>query len=101
LGWEVLKNCATQFVSCEDRVAAFGMRVLGNPLSGDPAVISGESGAVGLGLLAAVEYSREKESLKEHLALNKDSVVLVINTEGDTDPVHYREVVWQGKHATI
>ncbi|WP_412841861.1 hypothetical protein, partial [Aeromonas dhakensis] len=24
--------------------------------------------------------------------------VLVINTEGDTDVAHYREVVWEGKH---
>ena len=77
------------------------MRVLGNPLSGDPAIISGESGAVGLGLLAAVEYSQERQSLKQQLALDKDSVVLIINTEGDTDPVHYREVVWQGKHPSI
>ncbi len=101
LGWEVLKNCSTQFVSCEDRVAALGMRVLGNPLTPDPAVISGESGAVGIGLLAAVHYSHDEEKLKKQLGLNEDSVVLVINTEGDTDPVHYREVVWQGKHVTV
>ncbi len=35
----------------------------------------------------------------EKLALNKDAVVLVISTEGDTDVKHYREVVWEGKHA--
>ena len=29
----------------------------------------------------------------EKLALNKDAVVLVISTEGDTDVKHYREVV--------
>lgn len=33
----------------------------------------------------------------EKLALNKDAVVLVISTEGDTDVKHYREVVWEGK----
>ncbi|MFQ9622843.1 MAG: hypothetical protein ACLR17_14655 [Enterobacteriaceae bacterium] len=26
-----MRNCATQFVSCQDAVAALGMRVLGNP----------------------------------------------------------------------
>mgnify|MGYP001046567021 FL=1 len=34
----------------------------------------------------------------DKLALDKDAVVLVISTEGDTDVKHYREVVWEGKH---
>ncbi|MCK5887558.1 MAG: diaminopropionate ammonia-lyase, partial [Alcanivorax sp.] len=45
IGWPVLRDCATQFVSCQDKVAALGMRVLGNPLGNDPRVVSGESGA--------------------------------------------------------
>ena len=99
LGWEILLNCATQFISCQDSVAALGMRVLGNPYGNDPRIISGESGAVGLGVLAAVHYHPQRQSLMEKLALNKDAVVLVISTEGDTDVKHYREVVWEGKHA--
>ena len=99
LGWEILRNCATQFISCQDSVAALGMRVLGNPYGNDPRIISGESGAVGLGVLAAVHYHPQRQSLMEKLALNKDAVVLVISTEGDTDVKHYREVVWEGKHA--
>ncbi len=82
-----------------DSVAALGMRVLGNPYGNDPRIISGESGAVGLGVLAAVHYHPQRQSLMEKLALNKDAVVLVISTEGDTDVKHYREVVWEGKHA--
>lgn len=101
IGWPVLRDCSTQFVSCQDSVAALGMRVLGNPLGDDPRVVSGESGAVGAGMLAAVYYHPEREKLMEKLGLNEDSVVLLINTEGDTDPVHYREVVWQGKHPTL
>ena len=83
LGWEILRNCATQFISCQDSVAALGMRVLGNPYGNDPRIISGESGAVGLGVLAAVHYHPQRQSLMEKLALNKDAVVLVISTEGD------------------
>lgn len=98
LGWEVLRNCATQFVSCEDKVAAFGMRVLGNPLANDPRVISGESGAATLGFLISVAQSPNKEALFEKLRLTKDSVVLLFSTEGDTDQVNYREVVWEGKY---
>lgn len=98
LGWEVLRNCATQFISCQDAVAALGMRVLGNPLGHDPRVISGESGAVGTGILAAIHYHPQRDTLMQKLKLDRDSVVLVISTEGDTDAKHYREVVWEGKH---
>lgn len=98
LGWEVLRNCATQYISCQDAVAALGMRVLGNPTGQDPRVISGESGAVGLGILAAVHHHPQRDALMHKLGLDSHSVVLVISTEGDTDVKHYREVVWEGKH---
>tara|TARA_R110001583_G_scaffold8952_5_gene42278 strand:+ start:7830 stop:9026 length:1197 start_codon:yes stop_codon:yes gene_type:complete len=101
LGWQVLRNCATHFVSCEDRLAALGMRVLANPTGDDPRIISGESGAIGTGLLAGIYYSENKQVLMKQLELGADSVVLVISTEGNTDPVHYRDVVWRGKHATV
>lgn len=99
LGWEILRNCATQFISCQDTVAALGMRVLGNPLGHDHRVVSGESGAVGLGVLAAVHHHPQRGALMQKLGLDNDSVVLVISTEGDTDVKHYREVVWEGKHS--
>ena len=98
LGWDTLRNCATQFISCQDAVAALGMRVLGNPLGTDPRVISGESGAVGLGILCAVHFHPQREALMNKLGLDSHSVVLVISTEGDTDVKHYREVVWEGKY---
>ncbi|EFM0751953.1 diaminopropionate ammonia-lyase [Citrobacter sedlakii] len=98
LGWEILRNCARQFISCQDSVAALGMRVLGNPFGSDPRVISGESGAVGLGVLAAVHHHPQRQALMDKLALDDNAVVLVISTEGDTDVKHYREVVWEGKH---
>ncbi len=98
LGWDILKANSAHFLSCEDKMAALGMRVLGNPLGNDPKVISGESGAIGVGLLATIAHSPEKDKLLAEFGLNQDSVVLLFNTEGDTDPVHYREVVWEGKH---
>ncbi len=98
IGWEVLRNTAHHFISCEDKVAALGMRVLGNPQGSDPRVISGESGAVGTGLLVAMAHHPNRQALYQQLGLNQDSVILLFNTEGDTDPIHYREVVWEGKH---
>ena len=100
LGWPLLRDCVRQFISCEDRVAALGMRVLGNPLGDDPRIISGESGAPGMGVLAAILHHPQAQQLKNTLKLTPHSRVLLINSEGDTDPQHYREVVWEGKFSS-
>lgn len=97
LGWPLLRNCTRQFISCEDRVAALGMRVLGNPLGGDPRIISGESGAVSMGVLAAILHHPSRRQLMDRLRLSSTSRILLLSTEGDTDPQHYREVVWEGQ----
>ena len=76
------------FVSCKDELSAVAMRMLGNPLKGDTKIISGESGAIGLGVLVHI---------KNELKIGKDSNVLIISTEGDTDPAGYRDVVGGGK----
>ncbi len=98
IGWEVLKNHATAFVSCPDWVSAKGMRILGNPLKGDTKVTSGESGAVTAGLLYEIMTNEDYKDLKEALELDENSKVLLFSTEGDTDPDKYREIVWEGKY---
>ena len=92
--WEVLKEKADFFASCSDEVSARGMRVLGNPLMGDSAIRAGESGAVPVGFLYEVIQNPHYQDLKTSLSLGKHARVLVINTEGDTDPENYRNIVW-------
>jgi len=92
--WPILKDCSTFFASVDDSVTATGMRVLGNPLHGDPRVISGESGAVSLGLLYKVCRDGSQEALRQQLGLDAESVVMIFSTEGDTNPVRYRSIVW-------
>lgn len=101
IGWKILRDYADMYVSCPDFVSARGMRILGNPLGTDEKVISGESGAVGLGLASLLTQSEELKEIKEKLNINKDSKILVISTEGDTDPVNYRKVVWDGAYTSI
>jgi diaminopropionate ammonia-lyase len=101
IGFEILKNYSEAFVSAPDWVAAKGMRILGNPLNGDVKVISGESGAVTTGLLAAIMTDEKLKDLKEALKLDENSQVLLISTEGDTDPDKYRSIVWDGECASI
>ena len=81
---------------CPDYVAARGVRILASPLKGDPQVVSGESGAVGLGLLSLIAQKEELQTMKKLLKINKESRILLISTEGDTDPVDYKKIVWDG-----
>ena len=97
LSWDILKNHAACFVSCPDWVSARGMRILGSPLKGDPRVISGESGAVGMGLVTTIMTDPGYAALKEALGLDETSTVLLFSTEGDTDPDNYRAVLLGGR----
>ncbi|MDF2803804.1 MAG: diaminopropionate ammonia-lyase [Anaerocolumna sp.] len=99
VGWEVLKNYSDNFVSCPDYVAAQGMRVLGNPLSGDTKVISGESGAAGFGLVYEILTNENLKWMKEELQIDETSVLLFFNSEGDTDKENYRKIVWDGLYS--
>jgi diaminopropionate ammonia-lyase len=96
IAWDILRTQADFFMSCPDYVAAKGMRVFATPLQGDPLIISGESGAVTLGALMFTMKHKSLEKLKNELKLDADSQVLLINTEGNTDPVNFRQVVWDG-----
>ncbi|POP34595.1 diaminopropionate ammonia-lyase [Lactonifactor longoviformis] len=97
ISWDILKNHVTAFLSCPDWVSAKGMRMLAAPFKGDPQVVSGESGAVGMGVIASVMQMEEYRALREFLALDENSRVLMFSTEGDTDPDRYKEIVWGGK----
>ncbi|MHB1627366.1 MAG: diaminopropionate ammonia-lyase [Bacilli bacterium] len=96
VAWEILKHWVTVFLSCSDELAARGIRILANPLQGDPPVVSGESGSVTLGVLSSLMENPSHQNLRNIVALNAKSQVLLINTEGMTDPTMYRRIVWDG-----
>ena len=101
LSWQILKSHAAGGLSLGEGVAANGMRLLAAPESGDPAVVSGESGASAMG---ALEYLMTRESMAENrelLGLGPCSRVLVVSTEGDTNPAMYRDVVRYGRFACL
>lgn len=94
ISFDILKNHTDFFISAPDWVSEKGMRILGAPLKGDPQVISGESGAVAMGVVASVMKDPAYQDLKQALKLDQDSVVLMFSTEGDTDPENYKKIVW-------
>ena len=97
--WPILRDFADWYFKCPDYVSAYGMRLLAAPEKGDPQVVSGESGAVTTGIVNLIAGKPEYQPLKELLGLDENSVVLCFSTEGNTDPVHYRKIVYEGKDA--
>lgn len=99
ISWKILRDNTDFSVSCDDSIAARGMRVLSSPLGNDQRVISGESGAVGLGLFTVLSEKKEEYAeLMKALKIDENSRILCISTEGDTDVEGYKNVVWNGSH---
>jgi len=88
IAWDILSGCAAGGFSCPDEVTRRGMRLLA---AARPAIVSGESGAVTAGLLDALAEAGGC-SLRERLRLDEAAVVLLVSTEGDTDPEGYRRI---------
>jgi diaminopropionate ammonia-lyase len=93
LAWPILSKNADGFAVCPDQVAVEGMRLLAAPAPGDPPVVSGESGAVTAGLVAALLENPSLGETARHMGLGADSRVLLLSTEGDTDPRLYRRLL--------
>ena len=101
IAWDVLRETAEFAVSCPDYVSAKGMRILGNPIGEDRRVISGESGAVTLGLAASLMTREDLKEIRDRIGLNRDSKILCFSTEGDTDRKNYRRIVWDGLYPSL
>jgi len=96
ISWNIIDEFSSGYFSCKDEISARGMRILASPKGSDKKVISGESGAVGIGLLSVIKEEDRYKEIREKMGLDEKSVILVISTEGDTDPKRYKEIVWDG-----
>ncbi len=92
LGWAILRDYAMGFFACADTVAEAGVRLLARPLGADPAIVSGESGAVTAGLVAMLKERSEMRPIAEAIALGPESKILLFSTEGATDPESYARI---------
>lgn len=90
LAWEILKGGVNAALRVDDAYALSAMRVLAQPLAGDPPIVAGETGGAGLAALLA---AREHPGIRSLLALDERSRVLLLGSEGDTDPAIYRQIV--------
>ncbi|PBC02560.1 diaminopropionate ammonia-lyase [Mesorhizobium sp. WSM3860] len=90
VAWRVLSRLGDAFMTVDEEDAVSVMNRLARPSGNDPAIVSGESGGVGLaGLIRAVGDNK----MRAALGLDAHSRALIINSEGATDPVRYAELV--------
>lgn len=93
LAWPVIRSAFRGFLAVDDAYAEAAMRRLASGIGGDAKVVAGESGAAGLAGMLALCQEPGLESARKELGLGKNSRVLILNTEGDTDPANYRRIV--------
>jgi diaminopropionate ammonia-lyase len=90
VAWRILSRAADAFMTVDDDEAVAIMRRLARPAAGDPAIVAGESGGVGLAGLAQVAGD---PALRAAIGLGEDARAFVVNTEGATDPSLYEALV--------
>ena len=85
MAWDILKGLTSAYVACEDAVAARAC-ALARLSVADRAIISGER----RGDDGRAAGGGRRRGGKAALGLDARARVLLISTEGDTDPVNYR-----------
>jgi diaminopropionate ammonia-lyase len=88
VAWPTLISSIDVLVAVEDEPAREAMR-----LAARTGIVSGETGAAGLGGLLQLLHSGEGGEARRLLGVNEDTRVLVFNSEGATDPYAYRKIV--------
>ena len=90
IAWEILKPTLSHCMSIADEGIAKIMQLFANGNFGETSIEAGECSASGL---AALLIAKNNPSIWRQLELNKDSKVLLIGTEGATDPILYKQLI--------
>ena len=88
--WEILKNSVKYCISLPDDDISKIMRMLGNGDLSNKKIIAGENSAPGV---ISLITSCEDKKIKKKMNLNKNSNVLLIGCEGDTDEEMYQRLI--------
>ena len=89
LAWPILAACASDFLTVPDAWVAPAIDLLAGGALGDPPIVAGESAVAGLcGLLGASAHP----GIADAMGLDRSSRILLLGTEGATDPAIYRRM---------
>lgn len=94
--WRILEQGARFFITIDDAPAIAAMRLLAHRGAAAQSIVAGESATAGLAAL--LEVAKDPK-LRQELALDAGANVLLIGSEGATDPVLYRELVGEPAQA--
>ncbi len=90
IAWQILSNEAADFLTISDSLIPPTVRRLARPHAGDPVIEAGESGVAGL---AALIEACASPLMRQTLQLDPQSRVLLIGSEGVTDPDIYAQIM--------
>ncbi|HRS54699.1 MAG TPA: pyridoxal-phosphate dependent enzyme, partial [Bacteroidales bacterium] len=96
ISWPIIRDAADLFISITDIYAEMAIRQFYYPVNGDKRIISCESGAAGMAGFIAMFLDEKLSHARKEINLNDKSRVLIINTEGDTDPANFKTIVNKG-----
>lgn len=88
IAWPIVRDGMHLYTAVTDNYVEDAMRMYHRE-----GVVSGESGASGLAALLALFRDPRMADAKTRAGFNSASRILLINTEGDTDPVNYEKIV--------
>ncbi|MDB4073573.1 diaminopropionate ammonia-lyase [Ascidiaceihabitans sp.] len=97
IAWQILSEEAKDYVTIPENLIAPTMRLLARPIRNDPKIVAGESAIAGLAALIA---GAQQPALRDALGLTQGSRVLLIGSEGATDPAIYETLV-NGKGSSL
>ncbi|MBI4013097.1 MAG: diaminopropionate ammonia-lyase [Candidatus Rokubacteria bacterium] len=93
VAWPLLRAAMDAFLAVDDGYAEEAMRRLHAGGEKDPRVVAGESGAAGLAGLLALCREPLLAATRQELGVGPGARVLLVASEGATDPASYRRIV--------
>ncbi|MGE5342664.1 MAG: diaminopropionate ammonia-lyase [Candidatus Omnitrophota bacterium] len=88
IAWPIVRDGMHGFLAVTDHYAMDAMRAY----HGEH-IVSGESGSAGLAGLIALMRDPLLPEAREKMGIGPHSRILLINTEGDTDPLNYQKII--------
>jgi diaminopropionate ammonia-lyase len=88
VAWPIVSAGIDLFIAIDDEQARRGMRDLAAA-----GIVAGETGAAGTAGLSALLSGADSEAMRAVLGVDDSTRVLVIVTEGATDPETYARIV--------
>ncbi len=88
VAWPIVSKGVDHFISIDDEWACVGMRKFARL-----GLVSGETGAAGIGGVLALLHDPILSAARASLDIDSSTRILVICTEGATDPIAYEQIV--------